>query len=271
LGDREKKPNTNATPRAFLLPILTSLRSHPIPLAHFTQTFLPLIDRLTNLATASGSNPGIAKVWSVLANQCWYTLPAYCSNPPDLSNAFGRELGERLTKEMYCNPILRPPILRAPKTQVQNQGEENESEKLEGKKNLRYLRGQAKNWLALLFNVFASVDCGELARVGEVIGVWAGVAGGCEVAGAYRSVLGHFSTSLAGPRSDPKEKEGKGKTALQMLDILLVLAPYLLVVPKVEAMDVMVRGGVLDMSGGVVGTRLVPLSPWRGITRSVRK
>ena len=110
--------------------------------------------------------------------------PAYRSNPPDLSNVFGRELGERLTKEMYANPTLCPPILRALKdvvesqTQVQNLGEENESEMEESKKNLRYLRGQAKNWLAVLFNVFASVERGERAQGGGVIGVWAGAAGG---------------------------------------------------------------------------------------------
>jgi len=275
LEDREKIPNTNATPRAFLLPILASLRSHPTSLAQFTQTFLPLIDQLTNLATASGSNPSIAKVWSVLADQCWYTLPAYCSNPPDLSNAFGRELGERLTKGMYANPTLRPPILRAlknvveSKTQVQNQGKENESEKEESKKNLSYLRGHAKNWLAVLFNVFASVERGERAQVGEVIGVWAGVAGKSELAGAYRSVLGHRNTSLTGLRSQPKEKDGKVKSALQMLDILLVLAPHLPVVQKAEVVEVVVRGGVLDVSDGVVGMRLVPLSPRRRIIRSV--
>jgi len=97
---------------------------------------------------------------------------------------------------MYANHTLRPPILRAlrnvvePQTQVQNQGEENESEKEESKENLMYLRGQAKNWLAVLFNVFASVERGERAQVGEVIGVWAGVAGESELASAYRSVLG---------------------------------------------------------------------------------
>ena len=120
----------------------------------------------------------------------------YCSNPSDLSNAFGREPGERLTKEMYANYTLRPPILRAlrnvvePQTQVQNQGGENESKKEESKENLRYLRGQAKNWLAVLFNVFASVERGGRAQVGEVVGVWTGVAGENELAGAYRSVLG---------------------------------------------------------------------------------
>jgi len=135
-------------------------------------------------------------------------LPAYCSNPPDVSDAFGRELGERLTKEMYANPTLRLPILRAlrnvveSQTHVQNQGEENESEKEERKENLRYLRGQAKNWLAVLFNVFASVERRERAQLGEVIGV-------------------------------------------------------------------VVRDGVLDVSDGVVGMRLVPVSPRRKTPRSV--
>jgi len=88
--------------------------------------------------------------------------PGVLLNPSDLSNAFGREPGERLTKEMYANYTLRPPILRPlrnvvePQTPVQNQGEENESEKEVSKENLRYLRGQAKNWLAVLFNIFAS-------------------------------------------------------------------------------------------------------------------
>ncbi len=180
-------------------------------------------------------------------------------------------MSERLTKELYANPALRPPILRAlrnvveSQTQAQNQEEKNESEYEERKKNLDYLRGQAKNWLAVLFNVFASVERGERAQVGEVIGIWAGVTGENELAGAYRSVLGHLTTSLAalrnnGDQSPPKEKEGKAKTALQMLDILLVLALYLPVAQQAEIVGVVVHGGVLDASEGVVqkvGMRLV--------------
>jgi len=128
----------------------------------------------------------------------------------------------------------------------------------------------------VLFNVFASVERGERAQVGEVIGVWAGVAGESELAGAYQSVLGHLITSLAGlrsnpDRSQPKQKEGKVKTTLQMLDILLVLAPYLPGVQKAEVVDVVVRGGVLDVSDGVGGMRLAPLSPRRRIILSVQK
>jgi hypothetical protein len=57
-------------------------------------------------------------------------------------------------------------------------GQKSATENNERKtKNLRYLRGQAKNWLAVLFNVFARVERGERVQVGEVIGVWASVAG----------------------------------------------------------------------------------------------
>ena len=234
-----------------------------------------MIDKLTNLATGPDSNPTTAKVWSVLTDQCWSTLPSYCSNPPDLTSAFGRELSERLTKEIYANPTLRPPILRALRnvveSQTQKQGEENEpeneneneNENEERTSNLRYLRGQAKNWLAVLFNVFASVERGERAQVGEVIGIWAGVAGENELAGAYRSVLGHLNTSLAALRTNPDQsplKEGNAKTALQMLDILLVLAPYLPIAQQAEVVGVVVHGEVLDISEGVVqkvGMRLV--------------
>ena len=50
------------------------------------------------------------------------------------------------------------------------------------------------------------------------------------------------------------------KTALQMLVILLVLALYLPVVQTAEALDLVVRGRVLDVSDGVVGMRLVPVA-----------
>jgi len=194
LEDREKKPNTNATPRA-LLPFLASLRSHPTPLAHFTHTFLPLIDQLTNLATGPGSNPSIAKVWSVLADQCWYTLPAYCSN------AFGRELGERLTKEMYANPTLRSPILRAlrnvveSKKQVQNQGEENESEKEESKKTPK--------------RTFASVERGERAQARGAIGVWAGEAGKVSWQARIGVCWGTLTPPLPGSDPSPRTRRAK--------------------------------------------------------------
>lgn len=117
----------------------------------------------------------------------------------------------------------------------------------------------------MLFNVFASVERGERAQVGEVIGAWAGVAGESELAGAYRTVLGHLNAALAALKTKPdqsqqEEKKGNTMTVLQMLDILLVLTPYLPAAQKAEVVGVVVHCKVFDASEGPVqkvGMRLV--------------
>lgn len=48
--------------------------------------------------------------------------------------------------------------------------------KEEAARNLEYLNTQAKSWLAVLFNVFTSVERDGRAMVGDVISVWAGIA-----------------------------------------------------------------------------------------------
>jgi len=70
-----------------------------------------------------------------------------------------------------------------------------------------------KNWLAVLFNVFASVERGERAQVREVIGVWAGVAGESELAGAYRSVLGTLTPPSPGSEPTPTDPSPKKRRA----------------------------------------------------------
>jgi hypothetical protein len=79
------------------------------------------------------------------------------------------------------------------------------------------LTGQATNSLAVLFNVFAGVERGARVQVVQVIGTWA--------VAAHIGVCWGTQPSLSALRinpdqSQPKEKEGKTKAALQMLDIL---------------------------------------------------
>jgi len=61
--------------------------------------------------------------------------------------------------------------------------------------------------------------------------------------------------------TDPAQgKGGQSEDGATNACILLVLAPYLPVVQKAEVVDIVVRGGVLDVSDGVaqkVGMRLV--------------
>jgi ribosomal RNA-processing protein 12 len=44
-------------------------------------------------------------------------------------------------------------------------------------KNVDFLRSQAESWLAVLFNVFGSVDREARGMVGEVMTTWLGIAG----------------------------------------------------------------------------------------------
>ncbi len=44
-------------------------------------------------------------------------------------------------------------------------------------KNIDFLRSQAESWLAVLFNVFGSVDRETRGMVGEVVTAWLGIAG----------------------------------------------------------------------------------------------
>lgn len=45
----------------------------------------------------------------------------------------------------------------------------------QAKENITYLNSQAKSWLAVLFNVFTSMEKESRAMVGAVISVWAGI------------------------------------------------------------------------------------------------
>lgn len=44
-------------------------------------------------------------------------------------------------------------------------------------KNVEFLRNQAESWLAVLFNVFGSVNREDRGMVGEVIAAWMSIAG----------------------------------------------------------------------------------------------
>jgi ribosomal RNA-processing protein 12 len=47
----------------------------------------------------------------------------------------------------------------------------------QAKKNVDFLRRQAESWLAVLFNIFGSVDREAREMVGKVVTAWLGIAG----------------------------------------------------------------------------------------------
>jgi ribosomal RNA-processing protein 12 len=147
-----------------------------------------------------------AKVWSVLVSQIWTGLPGYCHGTVDLKavwaavypsmsmishagQALTTTFSQLLSQLVYSQQELRPAILKALKTMVDSNvslaSEDNENEKLSriehisrtaAQENVSFLRTQADSWLAVLFNVFGTVDREDRGKIGDVIRVWAGVA-----------------------------------------------------------------------------------------------
>jgi ribosomal RNA-processing protein 12 len=153
-------------------------------------------------------------------------------------------------------------IVESSQTQAQTEGEDDESEddeeegKEKKKETLGYLSGQARTWLAVLFNVFASVERGERAQIGELIGVWAGVPGENELAGAPSDCARppqRLPRRAQHPRG-PATPEGKRGNTQRWHCRCCPPAQ------KAEVIAVVVRAGILDASEGAmhkVGTRLV--------------
>ncbi|KZV69917.1 NUC173-domain-containing protein [Peniophora sp. CONT] len=255
------------SPRAYLLPLLTS--PHPSPLSHFLSYFVPLSERMFNYQQEAedAGRSAEAKMWGVLVAQIWAGLPAYCFAPGDLEGAMTPGFGQMLSGVMYGQPELRSPVLRALRTLVESnvalaKGDEeyakkypvlrNKDAKL-GTKNVEFLRAQADSWLAVLFNVFGSVGRESRGMVGEVVSAWAGIASDKSIAQAHAKVLSLFKTSLTTPtRSFGPNTENQ--TSMTQ-DILIILLPYLSTSDASSLFELILQPAVLAHSDNGVQKR----------------
>ncbi|KAL0578292.1 pre-rRNA processing protein [Marasmius crinis-equi] len=230
----EPEKRKNGEPRAFLLPLLS--QPHPSPLSHFVSYFVPLSEQMFDLqskAEAEGRQSE-GKVWSVLVNQVWNGFPGYCHGSVDLSSTFTQQFSQLLSQVLYSQPELRPAILKGLKTVVESNvaiaGERDDVTNPafittdQAKRNVEFLRTQAENWLAVLFNVFGSVNRDSRGPIGEVISAWASIADESALAKAQRKVLDIFKGEL--PKLSGKTSDDES-TALMALDLVLLLLPYL--------------------------------------------
>jgi ribosomal RNA-processing protein 12 len=201
-------------PRAFLLPLLA--QPHPSPLLHFASYFVPLSERMFNFQqnAESENRQSEAKMWTVLIAQIWAGFPFYCWSKADMkevseafhvsnvlrrsfasiTQAFSPAFAQMLSQILYTQVELRSFVLRALNILVDSNvaiasQDPTLLEKLpsavradtisqeQATENVDFLRSQAESWLAVLFNVFGSVDREARRMVGEVITAWLGVAG----------------------------------------------------------------------------------------------
>lgn len=133
--------------------------------------------RRTDLGRTFGILPCTGRFKSCKVISYFFVLP-YFIKPRNqaLTPAFSQLLSQLL----YSQPELRPSVLRALKVMV----ESNTSPSLTGstssevaEQNITFLKTQAESWLAVFFNVFGSVGRDGRGMVGDVISVWAAIAG----------------------------------------------------------------------------------------------
>lgn len=107
------------------------------------------------------------------------------NNGQALTTAFSQLLSQLI----YSQEELRPAILKALKTMVDSNvalasgsDESERSSRIEhiskkaAQENVAFLKTQADSWLAVLFNVFGTVDREVRGKIGDVIRVWASIA-----------------------------------------------------------------------------------------------
>lgn len=101
------------------------------------------------------------------------------------------QFSQLISQLLYTQTDLRPAVLKALKVMVESNvalstptDTEDSSYKLTSKiskeeatANLAFLRTQAESWLAVLFNVFSSVNKNSRGMVSDVISVWASITG----------------------------------------------------------------------------------------------
>lgn len=110
-----------------------------------------------------------------------------------LTQALTAEFSQLLSQLLYSQPELRPAVLKALRVMVESNvafasGEEDQLKKLPeaardlpisreaAEANLAFLRTQVESWLAVLFNVFSSVEKNTQGTVADVVTAWVSIA-----------------------------------------------------------------------------------------------
>ncbi|WFD41651.1 pre-rRNA processing protein [Malassezia psittaci] len=248
LLDENRRPNTQGTGRAWLLPLL---REHitNANLQHFVTELVPLSEALFELRIAAetgGKKPVEAKVFEALIEQIWACFPAYCELARDIDTALKPEFLELLMNVLRSQSALRPSVLKglelmvqrsealansqAPSAQLVRQFGVDQSA---GRRFLEHLRSLSGSLLSSLFNLLAELPAQSRGYVMECISIYLGILDADNVAQTYSKVAQMLDQSLtsftpnahhAGPESNsPRYVPPLPHT---MLDLMVALVPF---------------------------------------------
>ena len=248
LLDAQKRPNTQGSGRAWLLPLL---REHVTntELRHFVDELVPLSEALFErrvAAEAGGAKPVEAKVFEALIEQIWACFPAYCELARDVDAALTPQVLELLINVLRTQTALRPSVLKglellverstalaastAPAAQLVRQFGVDQAA---GKRFLAHLRSLAGVLLAALFNLLAELPAQARGYVMECIGTYLGILDEPSLAQTYAKVAQMLEQALASYTpgahaggAEPNSPRYVPPLPHTMLDLLLALVPH---------------------------------------------
>ncbi|KAG8771972.1 hypothetical protein FRC12_003310 [Ceratobasidium sp. 428] len=211
--------------RAYLLPILAAnLVPRTANVGHFVSHFVPLSEKLFELQSST-EKEGERKIWEVCINQVWACFRGYCTGLAGLKEGLSTPFLKLLTNLLYSQPTLRVSILHGIRALIvsnraipADEIHYSYAERSRAEENLKFLAGLAGNMLSVLFNVFSNVESTDRGLVGEVIGMWLGVADAKELSVTFNKVSNLLTQNL---------KSAPTPTALTTLDLLILLIPHL--------------------------------------------
>ena len=169
--------NLEADGRAWLLPIMRDHVTHT-QLAFFVNELLPLSEKFFPNSVGESNE---AKVYRVVIDQIWSSLPGFCTEPTDLRASFTPEFAELLANVLYQQPDLRSVVCKALRNLCAN----------------TYMSKFALNFLLVLFNVFSQTAPEFRDSIMLTIKAFLSITTPGDLQTAFNKVLTIFSDSLA--------------------------------------------------------------------------
>ncbi|WFC94561.1 pre-rRNA processing protein [Malassezia brasiliensis] len=272
LLDAQRRPNTQGTGRAWLLPLL---REHitNTQLQHFVDELVPLSEALFELriaAESGGAKPVEAKVFEALIEQIWACFPAYCELARDVDTAITPQFLELLINVLRSQSALRPSVLKglellvqrsealaasqAPAAQLVRQFGVDQAA---GKRFVAHLRALSGVLFTALFNLLAELPSQARGYVMECIGTYLGILDAESVTQTYTKVAQMLEQSLAtytptahtgGP--EPNSPRYVPPLPHTMLDLLVALVPFVQGTNAASLYDVASSDALLAIEDG---------------------
>ncbi|EIW67760.1 hypothetical protein TREMEDRAFT_40374 [Tremella mesenterica DSM 1558] len=240
----DENGNTPQPGRAHLLPGIR-LRTTNDSLLFFVTHFRPLSERAfgRKITAQESGKPAEAKIWEVIVGQIWDCFPGFCDMPRDLQKGLTSPFLGLLTNLLYNQPTLLPSLLKGLSLLVTStqrlvsSGTEKEElmkrfglDQDDAKSNLEFLKGLAKDMVAVLLNVFSKMPRDTRGMVGDVVGVWTGIMSEKDMIETYNTVTSHLSSALSS--TSTPVATGASPISHTMLDLLIIFVPTL---PAVQA------------------------------------